>query len=114
VQVLGGGDQLVARPRGAEHVQLHLHGREAVPGWQAAKGLPRADGVGERDPGTPVDDAARVQVAPIDDHAPDEALVRCLHRLHPHVAGQAALDPLPNRLDRDERIRLGHRGAVNP
>src|SRR5204863_5999206 len=111
VKMFGRRDQLVAGPAASEHVQLHLHGREVVPGRQVPEGLPGGDRVGERHPGAAVDQAARMEVAVVDHDAASAQLVRDLEWLDPHVGGEAALDPLADRLDRDLRLGLRHGGA---
>ena len=107
VEVLGGGDQLVAGPAGGEHVELHLHRGEVVAGRQVAEGLPGGDAVGQRDPGAAVDEPAGMQVALVDDDPPARALVADLERLDPEVGREAARDPRAQRLGGDLGIRLG-------
>jgi hypothetical protein len=95
-------------PAAPEHVELHLDGSEVVTRREVAERLPRADGVGERHPGATVDEAARMQVPAIYDHAAPEVFVGDLDRLDAEVAREAVRDSHADRLHGDAGIRLGH------
>ena len=108
---LGDGDDLVAEQAGGEDIQLQLDRREVVAGRDAAKGRPSGDGVAERGPDAAVDEAARVQVALVDDDRAAGVRVLDLQRLDPEVAGEAAGQERFDRLRGDSRARV--RGVAN-
>ena len=100
------------RQAGGEDVELQLDRREVVAGRDAAEGRPGGDGVPERGPDPAVDEAARVQVPPVDDDAAPRMRVLDLQRLDPEVAGEAAGQERPDALRRDRRARV-RRGVAH-
>ena len=89
MQRLPAGDDRVAEHAGREDVQLQLDRREVVLRRNRAERRPGGDGVPEGGPDAAVDEAARMQVALVDDDPADRVRVLDLERLDAEVAGEA-------------------------
>jgi len=111
VEGLGAGLDLVAEDAGGEDVELELDRGEVVARRDAAEGRPGGDGVAERGPDAAMDEAARVQVALVDDDQAAGMGVLDLQRLDPEVARKAAGQEGSDRLRGDRRARV--RGVVH-